>query len=185
MEELKGQNFKDYKQDWKIKNNKGVFMYYPKQIPYLLDKKFSENLLYKEYKIKELEDFCMCIWQIQAKRNLEETIYNYILPDACIDMVIDFSIKTVCFAGFSKETMSFPLQQKIDYLGIRLKPGTFYYLFGIPAEKIMDRQIPFAKIDASFFIEDMLKKTKTEERINYLKNYWLEKIKEKSIPPYL
>ena len=33
-------------------------MYYPKQIPYLLDKEFKENI---EYDIKELEDYCMCI----------------------------------------------------------------------------------------------------------------------------
>ncbi len=29
-------------------------MYYPKQIPYLLNKEFKENILYQEYNIKEL-----------------------------------------------------------------------------------------------------------------------------------
>ena len=78
-------------------------MYYPKQIPYLLNKKFQENIEYKEYNIKELENYCMCIWQMKSKRILGETIYNNILPDACIDIVIDFTNKSICFAGFSKD----------------------------------------------------------------------------------
>lgn len=36
-------------------------MYYPKQIPYLLDKDFKENITYREHRIKELEFSCICI----------------------------------------------------------------------------------------------------------------------------
>lgn len=45
-------------------------MYYPKQIPYLLDKEFQNNVEYKEYHLKELEDYCMCIWQMKLKKKL-------------------------------------------------------------------------------------------------------------------
>lgn len=103
-------------------------MYYPKQIPYILDREFQEHIEYKEYLFKELNDYCMCIWQMYSKRILNKTIYNYILPDACIDIVIDFSNKTIRFAGFSKETIPFELNKKIDYMGVRLKPGSFYLL---------------------------------------------------------
>ena len=30
--------------------------YYPKQLPYLLDKEFQENIEYKEYYMEELKD---------------------------------------------------------------------------------------------------------------------------------
>ena len=32
-------------------------MYYPKQIPYILDKEFNENVEYTEYNLKELEKY--------------------------------------------------------------------------------------------------------------------------------
>ena len=54
-------------------------MYYPKQIPYILDREFQEHIEYKEYLFKELNDYCMCIWQMHSKRILNKTIYNYIL----------------------------------------------------------------------------------------------------------
>lgn len=82
-------------------------MYYPKQIPYLLDKEFKQNVEYTEYLVKELENYCMCIWTMQSKKILSKTISNNILPDACIDLVIDFVNQSICFAGFSKETEDF------------------------------------------------------------------------------
>ena len=91
-------------------------MYYPKQIPYLLDKEFKENIEYVEYNIKELENYCMCIWTMKSKKILDKTISNNILPDACIDIVIDFINNTICFAGFSKETEDFQLNKNIDYM---------------------------------------------------------------------
>ena len=56
-------------------------MYYPKQIPYLLDKIFKDNVKYTEYHFEELENYCMCIWKMQSKEILDKPIYKYILPD--------------------------------------------------------------------------------------------------------
>lgn len=122
-------------------------MYYPKQIPYLLNKEFKKNIEYTEYNIKEIENYCMCIWEMKSKRILDKTIPNHILPDACIDIVIDFTNNTICFAGFSEETKIFQLNKKIDYMGVRLKPSIFYTLFNREANKIMDNKIPFNEID--------------------------------------
>lgn len=155
-------------------------MYYPKQIPYLLDKEFQNNINYEEYHIQELDDYCMCIWQMQSKKVLDRTIYNYILPDACIDIVIDFTGKSICFAGFSKETQLLRLNGKVDYMGVRLKPSSFYFLFGISAEKIMDHTIAFSEIDSINSIDEILKLTNTNERLNVLKRYLLEKNKNRS-----
>lgn len=151
--------------------------YYPLQIPYLLDEDFRAHIIYKEYHIQELKDYCMCIWEMQSKRILDKTIYNYILPDACIDIVVDFSNKSICFAGFSKETIPFELNQKIDYMGVRMKPGTFHLLFGMSAERVMDCPIAFSEIEFSDCLSEIFTLTDTDERLNILKNYLLKKIK--------
>lgn len=152
-------------------------MYYPKQIPYLLDKKFQENIEYEEFRIEELNDYCMCIWKMQSKNILDKTIYNFILPDACIDLVINFTEKDISFAGFSKETIPFELNKKIDYLGVRLKPSSFYLLFGIEADKVMDHPIPFYKVEKEETIDEILEVEETEKRLQILKKYLLKKIR--------
>lgn len=154
-------------------------MYEPKQIPYLLDKNFKENIEYKEYKIPELQAYCMCIWSMQSKEEIEKTIYNYILPDACIDIVIDFTEKTICFAGFSKETISLPLNQKIDYMGVRLKPSSFYTLFRVDATEVMDHPIPFSLIETTYELKNILNEKDITERISILTKYLRIKVEDK------
>ncbi len=160
-------------------------MYYPKQIPYLLDTEFKENIEYVEYNIKELENYCMCIWTMKSKKILDKTISNNILPDACIDIVIDFINNTICFAGFSKETEEFQLNKDIDYMGVRLKPSIFYLLFNIESDKIMDNQIQFSNIEKEISINKILDLKNTNERIEYLKHYLLQKTKEQKEIPFM
>lgn len=150
-------------------------MYYPKQLPYLFDNKFSENVEYKEYLIDILKNCCFCIWSMNSKKIVNETIYNYILPDACIDIVIDFTNKTIFFAGFSKETIPFELNKKIEFLGVRFKPGIFNAIYDIPADKIMDKEIPFNNIEKEFDLYNIFKIKDTKNRIEYLKKYLIKK----------
>lgn len=160
-------------------------MYYPKQIPYLLNKEFRENIEYKEYNVKELEDYCMCIWTMKSKKILNKTISNNILPDACIDIVIDFVSNTISFAGFSKETKDFKLDKKIDYMGVRLKPSIFYLLFNVAADKVMDNEIAFSAIEKEDNIDRILELENTNERIEYLKMYLFKKAKVQKEMPFM
>lgn len=154
-------------------------MYEPKQIPYLLDKNFKEKIEYKEYKIKKIQKYCMCIWSMQSNERIEKTIYNSILPDACIDIVIDFKEKSICFAGFSKETMILPFNQKIDYMGVRLKPSSFYILFGLDATEVMDHPLPFSPVESSNALETIFDAKKIPDRISILVQYLCKKIGNK------
>ena len=77
-------------------------MFYPKQVPYLLNKEFQINVDYQEQEIEELKDYVMCFWSMQSKRICSNEVAVSILPDACIDIVIDFTNEIICFAGFSK-----------------------------------------------------------------------------------
>ena len=160
-------------------------MYYPKQLPYLLDKEFKENIEYKEHNIKEIEEYAMCIWTMKSEKIIEKTIYNYILPDACIDIVIDFTNKTICFAGFSKDTIPFELKKDIDYMGVRLKPSSFFILFNIDTYKIMDNQIDYLKIEKERKLENIFNAKNEEERIEILKTYLLTKIKNNNNKKYI
>lgn len=159
--------------------------YYPLQIPYLLDEEFQAHVLYKEHRIQELDNYCMCIWEMRSKKILDKTIYNYILPDACIDIVVDFTSRTICFAGFSKDTIPFELNQKIDHMGVRMKPGAFYLLYGISAEQVMDHPIVFSKAERSDCLDEIFVSTDTRERLRILKNYLLRKIQGSSDTVFL
>lgn len=152
-------------------------MYYPKQIPYLLDQEFKAHVAYTEHRLKSLESHCMCIWEMQSRHILDKTIYNYILPDACIDVVINFTEKTLCVAGFSRETIPFELNQKIDFMGVRMRPGAFRALFGVNADEIMDHPAPLSEIDHNAKLDQILAYDDTDTRIKIFEEYLLSKIK--------
>lgn len=63
--------------------------------------------------------------------------------------MINFQTKEICFSGFSKDTMLLELSGNVDYLGVRLKPGAFYSIFGIDADVIMDTMTPFVSIETN------------------------------------
>ena len=153
-------------------------MYCPKQIPYLLDEEFKKYIDYREYRINELSDICVCIWQMKSKMHSDKRLCNYILPDGCIDLVFNFVDKTVCFAGFSKETEPFLLNQEIDYLGIRFRPGIFSSFFHVDAKRIMDQCIAYERIEKEMNLKKIFSLSDFSEQTGFIKGYLLEKKKQ-------
>ncbi|MBS7020886.1 MAG: helix-turn-helix transcriptional regulator [Firmicutes bacterium] len=151
-------------------------MYYPKQIPYLFHPAFQKEILYKEYQMPELDDYCMCIWQIKSNQEVKKPVELSILPDACIDLVIDFVKQTIRFSGFSRDTEKLILTGEIDYLGVRMKPGAFYALFQISADKIIDHALSFSEVEKKSNFTSILKLKNTEERIQMIESYLKSKI---------
>lgn len=158
--------------------------YYPKQIPYLLDQDFRERVDYQEHHFTELDKACFCLWTMRSRATLAGEVTNYILPDACIDLVIDFTKQTINFAGFSKATEPFPLTGEIDYLGARLKPSVFYALFGVAAQKVVDRELPFSAVEQNFNLADIFRYTNNHDRSTCLKSYLLAKLQTHPTFPY-
>lgn len=152
-------------------------MYEPKQIPYLLNKAFRKQIDYREYHVSELKNYCVCFWHMKSKHTITETIYNPILPDACIDIVIDFSNQTINFAGFSKKTELLALHGDIDYLGIRFRPGAFFSIFSTESDKIMDQLVAFSEIEKELKME-ILSIDDIHHQIEILKDYLMQKIKQ-------
>ena len=160
-------------------------MYYPKQLPYLLDQEFKKNIEYREYKSEKLSDYIMCIWSMKSKKISKKTIYNYILPDASIDIVIDLTNKTIQFAGFSNETIPFVLENKIEYLGVRLKPGSFYFLFNIESNKIMDHPFDIFRIEKETDLKKIFQTKERKQQIKAIERYILTKIKKDKDKKYI
>jgi len=150
-------------------------MYYPYQIPSVLDELFRNNITYKEHRISSLVKYCFCIWEMNSRSCVENTVNNTVIPDACIDLIIDFSNNEMYFSGFSKDTRSIELTGNIDFLGIRFKPGAFFTLFNISADQVMDNLVNFTDIDSAN-IDELFKTDNTKQRLKILENYILDKI---------
>jgi len=155
-------------------------MYYPYQIPSVLDEFFKNNLTYKEYRVNSLIDYCFCIWEIRSHSFIENTVNNVVIPDGCIDLIIDFQSKEMYFAAFSKNTKNIGLTGNIDFLGIRFKPGAFFLLFNTPSNKVMDNVVDFASIDNETIVK-IFKVGNTNQRLEILEKYILSKISKINI----
>lgn len=152
--------------------------YNPKQYPQLLDETFSKYYSYQEYHIKDIEDFAVCIWSMNSKNPGSEPVFNNILPDACTDIIFDFTTHEIYFAGFSKETKPFPLFGQIDYMGVRLRPSACYSYFSIKATKIMDQTYPIFQTT----LEKIWEKKTIKKRIEWITKE-LKKQREISFDP--
>lgn len=128
-------------------------MYYPIQIPYILNKEFAESIKYSEEIIPNLKDFAICYWEMQSLFNVEKTVENIIIADGCIDLVVDYDGKRIGFAGMSKTDFNFKINLPNNSMGVRLKPGAFYAITNIPANKAMDNYILINTIDKNFDVK--------------------------------
>lgn len=150
-------------------------MYYPLQIPNLLNKTFQEKVTYTEYHHDKLQHCIMCLWSMQSKQEIQETIYNTILPDGCIDLIVDFTNKTIVFSAFSKATEKLALSGNIDFIGIRLKPGAFYHIYQIDCSLVMDATIPYQNIETKYNLENIFTLSQQREKIDFLFDYFIHK----------
>ena len=125
-------------------------MYYPIQIPYVLNKTFAESIKYSEEIVSELEDFVICLWDMQPLSKKKKTVQNIIVADGCIDLVVDFDMKTIGYAGMSKTNFNYKINLPVHSMGARFKPGAFYEITSIPANRAMDNFLPIDNIDKNF-----------------------------------
>ena len=125
-------------------------MYYPLQIPYVLNGEFSDNVSYTEDIVLPLQDFIICFWEMQAKNMEKRAIENIILADGCIDLVVLCDEKKIGFTGMRKTSFHFKVEVPGHSLGARLVPGAFHQLTGLPAVAAMDTFLPLSSFDHSF-----------------------------------
>ncbi|MDQ0361691.1 helix-turn-helix domain-containing protein [Breznakia pachnodae] len=129
---------------------------------------------YKEYIPKQYQEHIMCIWVMKSKSYLEVPVNNIILPDACIDLVIDFNRKEIVFSAMSKATTNMSLTGDIDFMGIRFRTGVFHNIYNINSVDVMDKRIPYQEIEKHISLSDIFSKKSEDERKHFLLNYLSE-----------
>jgi AraC-like DNA-binding protein len=154
--------------------------YYPIQLPFLLNEKFKRNVRYEEITWPEFEDFAICFWEMTPKTTPNQTVENIIVPDACIDLLVDDGSQSIGFAGMKKTEFHYPIQADSNSFGFRLKPGAFYCLTRLSAELAMDDFLPLAQVDTAFS-EQAFFKLSPEVRRNAFFDYYRRLQSEK--PP--
>lgn len=89
--------------------------------------KGNRMVCYEEAKPpEELANIVHCFWQLKTETALPKSFHYHVLPDACIDVIFDFShptLVTVMTPGTSSIVLE--LGSTFHYLGIRLLPGVW------------------------------------------------------------
>lgn len=129
-------------------------MYYPIQIPYILSPIFKEHVSFEEEIIPEFEDFVICFWETKSISDSKEVANNIIIPDGCIDLIIDYQTQQIGFSGMSKTDFHYEITNPANFIGARLKPGAFYQLTGIPATEAMDNFLPLSIVAPTVNYDD-------------------------------
>ncbi|MGM0123775.1 hypothetical protein IGI37_001149 [Enterococcus sp. AZ194] len=139
-------------------------MYYPIQIPYILNEKFMKHINYRETMIPELTDFVICQWEMLPLENKSTQLENIIILDGCIDLVVDFEEQRIGFSGMSQTDLHFPIRLPRKFMGLRLMPGAFHQLTGRKAIEAMDNFLSITEVytefDASYFFSLSFEKAK-------------------------
>lgn len=151
-------------------------MYLPKQIPQLLNQNYRNHINYLEFHEKQFQPYIMCIWKMTSKHTLVEPITNTVLPDGCIDLIVDFKSREIIFTGFSKNTEDVVLEGDVDFIGIRFKPGAIYCLFNVAAGQVMNHTILFHEIEKKENLDSIFATNNTQLQIDVLMRYLATKI---------
>lgn len=160
----------------------GKKMYNPIQIPYMLNHEFNKHVRYVEKKYPLFERFFICFWEMTSLPNTDECVDNIIIPDGCIDLIVDYKNKRIGYAGMSKTSFHFKISPNSQYLGVRMKPGAFNQLTQVSAYQVMDKFIPINDIDHDFDLKNFFSLPILQIK-SLLKKYLFELIKLKE-PSY-
>lgn len=125
-------------------------MYYPTQIPYILNQEFSRNMKYSETSAEECGGFVICFWDMQPLSGCMFSVENIIAADACIDLIVDYDEKNIGFAGMSRTEFHFRQDLPNRSFGVRMMPGAFHQLTGLPAAAAMDTFLPIESVFTCF-----------------------------------
>lgn len=144
-------------------------MYYPLQIPFILNENYARNISYTEETPQALEKFVICLWEMQPITKQQMTADHIILADGCIDLVVDYRHKEIGFAGMSKTLFDDKIYIPDKFLGARMKPGAFKQLTGLPATKAMDKFLPIHAVYPDFDLNGFFALPFNEAKIMFQK----------------
>lgn len=154
-------------------------MYYPIQIPYILNREFSEHMKYSEDTNGDYNGFVICFWEMRPLTDKRLTVNNIIAADGCIDLVVEFDGRMIAFVGMRKTVFDFKLDLPSRSFGVRMAPGAFHQLTGLPAVAAMDTLLPIAEVFPDFDCESFFS-LPYEHAKEYFKTFLFETTKNNS-----
>lgn len=125
-------------------------MYYPIQLPFLLNEEFTRVMTYREKNCSTENQFILCFWSMFPKTDQKSRVQNVIIADGCIDLIVDFDRKIIGFSGTRQTDFDYQIQSPAYFFGARMVPGAFHQLTGVSAEKAMDKFILLEEIFTDF-----------------------------------
>jgi len=125
-------------------------MYYPLQIPYILNQAYADHMQYQETPAAECSGFVLCFWEMHSVTKYAAAVRNIVVSDACIDIVADYKNQVIGFSGMSRTEFNYTFSLPAYFIGARLMPGAFHQLTGLPAAAAMDRFLPFGEVCQDF-----------------------------------
>lgn len=149
-------------------------MYYPIQLPFLLNEDFTRVMRYHEKTMLQENDFILCFWSMLPKNAEQMKVTNVIIADGCIDLIVDFDQKLIGFSGTRQTDFDYEIQAPARFLGARMLPGAFHQLTGLSAEEAMDKFLLLAEVFSDFDQELFFALTFAEAE-KVFQNYLLEK----------
>ena len=154
-------------------------MYYPVQIPYLLDNNFSSQVRYRESVSEALSPFVICLWEMQSLTTDSACARNIIVTDGCIDLVVDFDKRQIGFSGTQHTVFDYAIALPCRFFGARMKPGAFSQMTGLPASRAMGCFLPMGEVFRDFDEEDFFSRSfpAAQERFaSLLQELWANQI---------
>lgn len=91
-------------------------MYYPIQLPFILNDTFTRLVTYREKIIPECSDFVLCFWEMFPKTNEQARVKNIIIADGCIDLIVDFDQRQLFSQEISRQILIMRLKYRRAFL---------------------------------------------------------------------
>jgi AraC-like DNA-binding protein len=87
------------------------------------------------------------VWRLHAQRRFDLRV----LPDGCVDLIGDDVV------GPFTQALVAVLEPGDKVTGVRLRPGAFPALFGVPAAELLDSRLPLADVAGRRRLEDAVR----------------------------
>lgn len=140
---------------------------------------------------KFLSSYINCYWVLEGKSNIIESNPERVLPDGCIELIINFKEPFKQFSEntiFEKQPQIFIIGQLKNYkllkpssdfsiIGVRFKPEGAYNFFNFPLNEIYSQTVPAEFIFGKRILElfEKMSEVETHEKINLLELFLSEK----------
>ena len=108
----------------------------------------SNGLYFRKYHpCVNLQSYISCYWTMISEVKLDKPILHRVIPDGCIDIIINLSensyAKTSSIVGTMTKPIFAELKNCVNFIAVRFKPGGYLHFFNIPAHELTDKIVPF------------------------------------------